>query len=456
MEKGYRRGEGVLLLDWWDEAATKLWISFRKAGFEGPVIVVHDQGFLPDDVISVCRWFCERQGLGEGGAKDGRCEKVRARFFNEIERPDFWEITSGSSGGEVRDKNHLRGRIFFSAPSNRRLARRVDWLDESETVRFSDHYDAAGRLYARSTYDGSGNKIQMTWFDKDGVERLTENMVTRDLILNSDGKMRIIRNRTELVILLFEKMDIKGERIFYNSLSTPFFVSERLLSTGRKHLLFWQEPPREDIPGNMLGILNGTSGTEKVLVQNAESFSKLKEHGANAARLQLFGYLYPYSREDTYGREILICTNSDMIEALQELVTDLPDMRFSIAAVTEMSAKLLAMGRFSNVSLYPCAKADTLRALYDRCDYYLDINYGKEIMSAVKEAYLHNQLILAFPRTIHDPTYTAGENIASSIDNMEEIIRKCASDRQEMDRRLTLQKKAALDEPAAAYQKLIR
>jgi len=57
---------------------------------------------------------------------------------------------------------------------------------------------------------------------------------------------------------------------------------------------------------------------------------------------------------------------------------------------------------------------------------------------------------------IHDPTYTAEENIASSIDNMEEIIRKCASDRQEMDRRLTLQKKAALDEPAAAYQKLIR
>ena len=31
-------------------------------------------------------------------------------------------------------------------------------------------------------------------------------------------------------------------------------------------------------------------------------------------RTRLFGYLYSYSRENGYGREMLICTNSDQIE----------------------------------------------------------------------------------------------------------------------------------------------
>lgn len=413
--------------------------------------VIRDEGFLPEDVVSVTGWFC-----GEKQTRVG--EKLRARYFNEIERPDYWEITADSSGGSVYDKSHLRGRIVYSAPGNTRLVKRVEWLDESGTVRMTDHYNRAGRLYARSTADGTGRRIVTAWFDAQGQERLTENAVTGDLILYSGspsgGTMRIYKNRTQLVLALFQELGLAGERIFYNSLSTPFFVSEALPSAGKKHLLFWQEPPRSDVPGNMLGILHGSSCTERILVQNRASFDALVEHGADAAMLRLFGYLYSYSRENGYGRNMLICTNSDQIESLGELAEALPDMHFHIAAVTEMSTKLLSMDRYPNVTLYPAARPAIFQKLYAMCDYYLDINYGSEIVSAVKEAFLHNLLILAFVKTQHNPAYTAPAHVFRDAAPVAAVIRETAADPAAMDRHLACQRQAALSEQESAYQDL--
>ena len=413
--------------------------------------VIRDEGFLPEDVVSVTGWFC-----GEKQTRVG--EKLRARYFNEIERPDYWEITADSSGGSVYDKSHLRGRIVYSAPGNTRLVKRVEWLDESGTVRMTDHYNRAGRLYARSTADGTGRRIVTAWFDAQGQERLTENAVTGDLILYSGspsgGTMRIYKNRTQLVLALFQELGLAGERIFYNSLSTPFFVSEALPSTGKKHLLFWQEPPRSDVPGNMLGILHGSSCTERILVQNRASFDALVEHGADAAMLRLFGYLYSYSRENGYGRNMLICTNSDQIESLGELAEALPDMHFHVAAVTEMSTKLLSMDRYPNVTLYPVARPAIFQKLYAMCDYYLDINYGSEIVSAVKEAFLHNLLILAFVKTQHNPAYTAPAHVFRDAAPVAAVIRETAADPAAMDRHLACQRQAALSEQESAYRDL--
>lgn len=413
--------------------------------------VIRDEGFLPDDVVSVTGWCCGEKQLCGG-------EKPRARYFNEIERPDYWEITADSSGGSVYDKSHLRGRIVYSAPGNTRLVKRVEWLDESGTVRMTDHYNRAGRLYARSTADGAGRRIVTAWFDAQGQERLTENAVTGDLILHSGspsgGKMRIYKNRTQMVLALFQELGLAGERIFYNSLSTPFFVSEALPSAGKKHLLFWQELPRSDVPGNMLGILHGSSCTERILVQNRASFDALVEHGADAAMLRLFGYLYSYSRENGYGRNMLICTNSDQIESLGELAEALPDMHFHVAAVTEMSTKLLSMDRYPNVTLYPVARPAIFQKLYAMCDYYLDINYGSEIVSAVKEAFLHNLLILAFVKTQHNPAYTAPAHVFRDAASIAAAIRDAAADPAVMDRHLACQRQAALSEQESAYRDL--
>ena len=54
-------------------------------------------------------------------------------------------------------------------------------------------------------------------------------------------------------------------------------------------------------------------------------------------------------------------------------------------------------------------------SLFDRCDYYLDINHESEVASAVKKAFLHNQLILGFKETLHNKAYVADEHVFEVI-----------------------------------------
>ena len=47
----------VILLDNYGEDSRMLHQSFRSSGFTGPVIVIEDDGFFPEDVISVYQYF---------------------------------------------------------------------------------------------------------------------------------------------------------------------------------------------------------------------------------------------------------------------------------------------------------------------------------------------------------------------------------------------------------------
>jgi accessory Sec system glycosyltransferase GtfB len=493
--------DGVLLLDHYDEMADMLKESFRRAGFAGPVLVIEDKGFLPPDVLSVFRWFCEdHEGEGfddisacsvaadynDKTARSGRaghkdqtecgdiahhngiaacgdkadCKDKAAgggnagwkqgnpRYFNQIELPDYWEISSTNNGGEVHDLHHLRGRIFYAQPTHRRLVSEVDWLDEKEVVRCTDHYDNHGILYARTAFNRKGERFCRSWFDASGHERVVENYVTGDIIVSRRHKTYFYKNRTRLVIEMIRGLKAAGQRIFYNSLSTPLFVSESFPSDN---ILFWQEGPRTDIPGNMQMILKGQSHTRKIYVQNQDSFQKLLELGASEKWIKPFGFVYPFVRENYHRPDILICTNSDQIEELEALVTRLPQMVFHIAAITEMSARLLAFGRYPNVRLYPVIKEKAADELFQNCDYYFDINHGGEILSGVKRAFLNNQLILGFENTIHRHRYIAREHIYHDAADLCAL----AADPKQLPAALSLQRKAAMSEETDAYRSAI-
>lgn len=465
---------GVLLLDHYDELASLLKDSFRGAGFSGPVIVVHDDGFLPKDVISLFRWFCrDREEVPLPGSVRTRrgydpfrrrryrlthagWEPGKARYFNQIEVPDYWEISGNSGSGEVHDLHHLRGRIFYSGPSGHRLVSEVDWLNEKGIVRCTDHYERGGFLYSRTVFNRAGKRFCRSWFDELGRERIVENYVTGDITVNRSGKVQFFKSTTDLAVALIKEIGADGSRIFYNSLSVPLFVTERLKKPENGNVLFWQEKPREDIPGNMQMILEGNSKTEMICVQNRESREKLTALGADPSRLRPFGFLYPYRRENACSRNVLICTNSDQIEQLQEVAEALPDAVFHIAAVTEMSSRLLAFGKYPNVRLYPTASEAMLDELFQKCDYYLDINHGGEIVSSVWRAFQQNQLILGFRKTLHRPRYAAGEHVFIGAEELCRLLKRLMADPQMLQEHLRLQKQAAMEESPEAYQKLFR
>lgn len=395
----------VLLLDNFNEESQMLYQSLKDSGFQGKIVTLSDDGFLPEDVISIYTYYC---GKKEGG---------KPAYFNQIDVPDYWEIKASNTGGQVFDLNHERAKIFFSTPLHKRLVRVVDWYDDTHVVRCSEHYNQYGFVYARTLFNKQGQLVSRSYYDESGIEKVVENFVTHDIILNQEDKVYFFKDKVQFTLHLFEELQIKPTRLFYNSLSYPFFVSESLEEGLHQDVLFWQEGYREDIPGNMQVILNGQSRrTSHIYVQKKESFEKLVSLGANTDVLRPLGFLYSFKKENQHSNQVLICTNSDHIEKLNELIQALPNMKFHIAALTEMSGKLMNFDRYENVRLYPGAKVAEIDKLFDTCDYYLDINYENEIVDATKQAFLHNMLIVSFNQTLHNAKYVLPNMIFDAND----------------------------------------
>ena len=447
MERHTEMKDTILLFDNYGTDSQNLHTSFRLAGFPYPAVVIEDNGFLPEGVMSVYGFFLGdfREVLGEG---------ARPKFFNQVAVPDYWEISGTNSSGSIHDGPVERGKIFYAEPVHRRRVRIVDWYDEKGCVRSSDHYNRYGALFARTVFNARGKKFSKSYFSAKGQEVIVENYVTGDIVLNEGAEVRIFHTKTEFIVYFLERAGFLERRIFFNSLSTPFFVSNQLAVGAKRDILFWQEPAREDIPGNMQVIFRGQAGrTANVMVQKRQSYDKLIALGADKGMTHHLGHIYEFAKENGHRPEALICTNSDRLEQCKILIESLPQMHFHIAALTEMSSKLMNLDNYGNVSLYPGVKQKILDSLFEECDFYFDINHETEIVSAVRRAFLHNQLIFAFQETAHNRDYVADVHVypASNVNRMIADVRKAMKDAAVLDQRLERQREAAMAETAERY-----
>lgn len=452
MEQIQNKNDMILLFDTYDEESKKLHDSFRLSGFTPPVVVIEEDGFLPEGVQSVVGYF-----LGDY-TKAGNCPG-RPLYFNEVEVPDYWEISGNNQKGQIHNMEMERGRIFYAKPEDRRLVKVVDWLDEKGVVRFCDHYNKFGAVYARTTMDAQGKKVMKSFFSPQGKEVLVVNYVTGDIILNDEDRVLFFNDMEGLTIHYFLRANLQQTRIFYNSLWHCFFVSQRLSADSKEDILFWNEKKRPDIPGNMQVILEGKSSrTRFILVQKRDSYEELIRLGANPNMVQLLGYVYPFVKESRYTKEALICTNSDNVAQLTCLVQELPQVHFHIAALTEMSSKLMSFCSFENVFLYPNVKRKTLDVLFEKCDLYLDVNHENEIVSAVSRAFLHNHLIFAFEETVHNRDYIPSEHIylQNEYPRMIAQVQEILKDASVWEQQLELQRKHACAENSEYFASVIQ
>ena len=444
-----RRNNNItLLLDLYTTESRELQESFILAGYDIPAVVIEDDGFLPNNVTSVYGYY-----LGDYASSKGSFGKPR--YFNQLEIPAFWEISSNNTNGEIHDKNKLRAKIFYADPRNKRMIRSVDWYDEAGIVRYSEHYNKYGVRWAVTVFDIKGQHINKSFFDASGREIILENYATGNIILNDGDEIRIFDNKTEFVKHFLKTSGLLRERLFFNSLSTPFFVSLALEDNGGEDVLFWQEPTRDDIPGNMQVIFRGEAARcKKVIVQRYNNYKRLIDLGAPRSMTKPLGNIYRYERDSSHRKEALICTNSDRVEGLGVLADAFPDIKFNVAALTEMSSKLLSFGSRDNVKLYPGAKDSTFDELFADCDIYLDINHENEIVDALHRAYLNNMLIFGFADTSHSRDYVAGEHLVSGCDAgaLIELLRGIVRDEAVWDSHLEMQRKAALAQQSDDFE----
>lgn len=452
MEKYIDSNRIILLFDRYTFESRLLHESVRKMSADCVAVVLDDDCFLPKGVLSVYDLFLS-------DAIDSTEKAERPKYYNEIIIPDKWSINAGVDEGYgiISYQHEEKGRIHYIKPKEY-FVKAVEWYDRKGIIRFWDHYNRYGNLCARTVCDHKGQEISKTWVTAQGREVMVEHLKTGNIVLNDKEFVKLFQTKMDAVIYWFKKMGLEKNRLFYNSLSTPFFISYALGGSPRRDVLFWQETVGDEIPGNMQMILNGQAGcTEKIVVQKKSAYNKLMKLGVNKEAITELGFIYPFKKENQHKWEALIFTNTDQIEHCRELIEIFPQMHFHIAAVTEMSANLMELQNYKNVCLYPGAVPKVLDELFKKCDFYFDINHYNEIGSAVLRAFLHNHLIFAFDETLHNGEYVAKEHIypAAEFEKMISDIKAVMEEPEVMEQYLDRQRRHALSEDVETYKRVV-
>lgn len=290
MEGSFMLKDIILLFERYSPDSRRLHESFLRAGCECSAVVLEEDDFLPEGVMSVYDIFL---GYREG----------KPKFFNEVPVPDHWSISAGieeSRYGKITWQHEEKGRIHYweNAPK-KWLVKAVDWLDRKGIVRCRDHYNSRGSVYARTVYDKEGKECGKTWFSVSGQEVITGNAITGDLIVNDGGMIRFFRTKMDMMLYFFSRTGIERKHVFYNTLSIPFLLAGRFQGQEKRDMLFWQEDVGEGIPGNMQFILDGhVPRTDKIIVQKRSSYHRLVKLGVDPDRMRKLGYLYEFKKEN--------------------------------------------------------------------------------------------------------------------------------------------------------------
>ena len=419
----------IQLFDVYNQESQDLHYSLTAAGLSDLTVVIEPDGFLPDGVVSPFTYY-----LGY--------DRGKPLYFNQVPVPYFWEIAGNNQFGTINDLNQERAVIHFADGLQARLVKKVEWKTPAGRIFQVDHYNRFGACFAKTTYDGLGQAIMTSYRNVDQKEVILENHVTGDILLTLEGQgLRHFSGRVAFIIDFLQGLKVNLDHILFNTLSTSFLTSFHFPEKSGQDILVWQEPLQDHIPGNMQLILENDQLRAKTIIipdyatyERALQLTDEKFHH----KFSHLGYHYHFKRDNFVRPDALIVTNSDQLEQVEKLVESLPKVTFRIAAVTEMSTKLLDMIRYPNVVLYQNASPQKIQELYQLSDIYLDINYGNELLQAVRQAFEHNQLVLAFEETAHNRRYTAPNHIFAkeAVDDMIHTIELAISHVKEMGRAL--------------------
>lgn len=407
----------ISLFDWYDQETADLHHSLKQAGFLMPTVVLEETGFLPDDVLTPYAYFTKWQ------------QKGKARYFNEIPIERYDEIKANNNDGGIYDEEVKKATIIFETPgSTDRMVKEVLYHAKGNEQQpwFKDHYNQYGFRFAQTTFDQDGKASMKFYYNEQGNIVIAENLLIGDVILNYQGRVYQFARKIDFFKFFIQEANLDVDRIIYNTLATSFFITLELPNRLGEDTLFWHEKLAnpDELPGNMQHILNNKSQTNHIYFQVKDDFDYLMQHKRpEYEMISYLGYIYSFVRENKGNKDILIMTNSDQIEQLTNIVEGLPEYRFHIGALTEMSTKLMAYQQYDNVTLYPNISPQDIDVVFEKCDIYLDINYGNEIIGALRQAFLNNMIILGFNETNHSHKYIMDENIFD-IQNVEQLIKR--------------------------------
>lgn len=335
----------------------------------------------------------------------------RKLHYNFIELPEFWEICPQ---GVIWDMGKKRGNVVCTEPPAKGIVQRVEWQTGDGWVYRIDCYNKCGLQYA-SEFLGRDGKTESRVYYSDSLQEVIVEQPQNDVVtLLEEGKIRVF---------------------FF---SYRAYLESFLKETGCEgKLVLWIE--EEDDISFLNRISNGSRFWKYVVFRNKELLDRYVAGGGEN------GFLY-YEMSAEYpincGKgQVLILTASDKIAGIEDMIRELPEIRFHIAANTQVSDKLFNLQRHTNVKVYPQIGKTDLENLWRNCGFYLDINFYWEIHDAINQASRRNLLILGFEDTLHRRELVAEECVLPGQDyvGMIKLLKELSCHSEKMFRLLEKQ-----------------
>ena len=365
----------VVVFDKYTDNTRKLHTTLKSTGLDAKIVVLEDDGFLPDGIQSPCSYFVYE--------KNQEVLEKRELFYDFLEVPEYWEIRSADIyHGEVYDMGCKKANIYFTEPIEKRNVQRVEWCMENGWVYKIDYYNKYALKYASAFLDMEGNLESKVFYSSRNQEIIVEQPQNDVVTLLEGGKTKaFFTSRLEFI---------------------QYYIEE--IGTEEKYVLFVQD----DQDFELLDLKSGEQSMwEYVLFPNNELLDKyIGMGGKNGYRFCAIPEEYPMN--EAKG-EALILTSSDQLEGIEYLIHELSEVTFHIAASTQVSDKLHKLGEQPNVKVYPQISMQELDSLWNKCSFYLDINYYWETYDAIEAAHLKNLLILGFDSSLHHRELVAEE-----------------------------------------------
>lgn len=214
------------------------------AGLKIPTVVIHDDGFLPAELDSPIKYYCQfsKKGL--------------PLYFDKLPLPRFWRITANGSKATVLDLDRKRAEIFYQKKDNTRLIKEVHWLNRQGQLSWIDHYNSDGHKFAQTFYD-QGVAVLRKYFNAQGKAVLIHNLTVGDFYLKANDQYRHFQNLVAFVIYYLKQRHYNLDHIFYNTLNESLSVTLNLQEPG-VDTLFWHEAGNQQLPGNMQFLMDVT------------------------------------------------------------------------------------------------------------------------------------------------------------------------------------------------------
>lgn len=333
-----------------------------------------------------------------------------------LDIPPYWHVMVEGLFGAIYDMDKKKATIYFREPKQKRLVERVEWLAEAGYVCRIDYYNKYGFVACRVIMNAEGKALIKTYYSSKGEEIISHNLIVDSITIFEKGQVKdVFENARSFEKRIYEQFISQDEKIILTSVRQAEIFKECDAESKAKVCVVLndiEEIKQYQSFGNLsypLFILS-TAKTAGYEVGTAENVFRLCCVGNIGEKKK--------SRSDA-----LILTMSDRIAGIEKLVEACPELTFHIAANTQVSNKLLELGKKENVRIYPQISGDKLKELLEEAAFYLDINYAGEIHNAIMQASMNRMLILGFEDTLHNKHYVTKQCIFAPND-IEGIIAK--------------------------------